>query len=78
MGGNIILAGKHQEIRMTLYTINRDLMSPDTEPTDEELQLVMREALNLVLARKKQSDDWMRNQLIETVKQVRSNYQLSQ
>jgi hypothetical protein len=27
-------------------------MSPDTEPTDEELQVVMREALNLVLARK--------------------------
>ncbi len=63
---------------MTLYTMNRDLMSPDTEPTDEELQLVMREALNLVLARKKQSDDWMRNHLIETVKQVRSDYQLSQ
>lgn len=62
---------------MTLYTMNRDLMSPDTEPTDEELQLVMREALNLVLARKKQSDDWMRNHLIETVKQVRSDYQLS-
>ena len=63
---------------MTLYTMNRDLMSPDTEPTDEELQLVMREALHLVLARKKQSDDWMRNQVIETVKQVRSDYQLSQ
>ncbi len=63
---------------MTLYTMNRDLMSPDTEPTDEELQVVMREALNLVLARKKQSDDWMRNHLIETVKQVRSDYQLSQ
>lgn len=62
---------------MTLYTMNRDLMSPDTEPTDEELQLVMREALNLVLARKQQSDDWMRNHLIETVKQVRSDYQLS-
>jgi hypothetical protein len=58
--------------------MNRDLMSPDTEPTDEELQVVMREALNLVLARKKQSDDWMRNHLIETVKQVRSDYQLSQ
>ena len=63
---------------MTFYTMNRDLMSPDTEPTDEELQLVMREALNLVLARKKQSDDWMRNHLIETVKQIRSDYQLSQ
>jgi hypothetical protein len=62
---------------MTLYTMNRDLMSPDTEPTDEELQVVMREALNLVLARKKQSDDWMRNHLIETVKQVRSDYRLS-
>jgi hypothetical protein len=57
--------------------MNRDLMSPDTEPTDEELQVVMREALNLVLARKKQSDDWMRNHLIETVKQVRSDYRLS-
>ena len=63
---------------MALYTTNRDLMAPENEPTDEELQLVMREALDLALARKKQSDNWMRNHLIDTVKKVRSVYQSSQ
>ena len=37
---------------MALYTTNRDLMAPENQPTDEELQLVMREALDLALARK--------------------------
>jgi hypothetical protein len=50
-------------------------MAPDTEPTDEELQLVMREALDLALERKKMSDAWMRQQLIEQVKTARDAYQ---
>jgi hypothetical protein len=56
----------------------RDLMAPDTEPTDAELHLVMREALDLALERKKRSDEWMRQQLIETVKTVRERYQAAQ
>jgi hypothetical protein len=35
----------------------------------------MKEALNLALARKQQSDIWMRQQLQETVDQVRNAYQ---
>ena len=37
---------------MTNMTKNRDLMAPETEPTDAELQIVMKEALDLALARK--------------------------
>lgn len=49
----------------------RDLMAPDTEPTDEELQLVMREALNSALDRKKSSDAWMKQQLTQEVEKAR-------
>jgi hypothetical protein len=52
--------------------INRDLMSPDTEPTDEELHQVMKEALELALERKKKSDAWMRQRLIDEVAQARA------
>lgn len=51
----------------TINALNRDLMAPDTEPTDEELHLVMGEALNLALERKKSSDAWMRQRLMEEV-----------
>ena len=47
---------------------HRDLMAPDTEPTDEELALVMREARDLALQRKAESDEWMRQQLAEAVR----------
>ena len=47
---------------------HRDLMAPDTEPTDEELALVMREARDLALLRKAESDEWMRQQLAEAVR----------
>lgn len=60
---------------MANTTKDRDLMAPDTEPTDVELQVVMKEALDLALARKQQSDIWMRQQLQETVDQVRTTYQ---
>lgn len=49
----------------------RDLMAPDTEPSDQELATVMREALALALERKAQSDEWMRQQLLEAVAQAR-------
>jgi hypothetical protein len=62
---------------MTNNTADRDLMAPETEPTDEELQVVMREALDLALARKRQSDTWMRQHLLETVNQIRSAYQVA-
>ncbi len=52
--------------------VARDLMSPDTEPTDEELHQVMKEALELALERKKKSDAWMRQRLIEEVAQARA------
>ena len=48
----------------------RDLMAPDTEPTDEELQLVMREALSLVRERKIISDAWMQQRLADEVAQA--------
>lgn len=60
---------------MANNTADRDLMAPETEPTDEELHLVMREALDLAVTRKLQSDTWMRQHLLETVTQVRSAFQ---
>ena len=35
---------------------SRDLMAPDTEPTDEELALVMREARELAVQRRAAAD----------------------
>ncbi len=57
---------------MTSKTENleRDLMAPDTDPTDEELHLVMHEALNLALERKQLSDAWMRQRLNDEVKSI--------
>ncbi len=43
----------------------RDLMAPDTEPTDEELALVMREARELVVRRRATSDAWVTARLKE-------------
>ncbi len=55
-----------------LQKIKRIPLAADTEPTDEELSEVMREALDLAMARKQVSDDWMRNKLAEAVKDARS------
>jgi hypothetical protein len=51
-------------------TANRDPMAPDCEPTNEELSVVMREALELALVRKAASDEWMRRQLAEAVSEA--------
>ncbi len=53
----------------------RDLMAPDTEPTDEELAEVMQEALEVAMERKAASDAWMRQKLEETVREVLSRSQ---
>jgi hypothetical protein len=42
-------------------------MAVDTEPTDEELAIVMREARDLAMQRKAQSDEWVREQLRKAV-----------
>jgi len=43
----------------------RDLMAPDTDPTDEELALVMREARDLAVQRRAKSDAWVAARLKE-------------
>ena len=48
----------------------RDLMVPDTNPTDEELHLVMRAALEVAMQRKKVSDAWMQQRLSEEVEKA--------
>jgi hypothetical protein len=45
-------------------------MAPDCEPTDEELAVVMREALDLAMTRKAASDEWMRRQLADAVREA--------
>lgn len=52
--------------------LGRDLMAPDTEPTDEELHVVMQEALDLALERKRLSDDRVRRRLAEEVARARA------
>ena len=50
-----------------LQKAKRIPLAADTEPTDEELSEVMREALNLAMSRKQDSDSWMRRKLAEAV-----------
>ncbi|MEO7327628.1 MAG: hypothetical protein ABI193_03550 [Minicystis sp.] len=45
-------------------------MAPDNEPTDEELALVMREALAVAMARRAASDEWMRRKRAEAVREA--------
>ncbi len=40
-------------------------MAPDTEPTDEELALVMREARELAVQRRAKADAWIAAKLKE-------------
>lgn len=42
-------------------------LAADTEPTDDELSEVMREARDLAMLRKQESDNWMRRKLVEAV-----------
>jgi len=52
---------------------HRDLMAPDTEPTDEELALVMREARELAVQRRAKSDAWIAARLEEAARFAREN-----
>jgi hypothetical protein len=66
---------KHQlkEFYMAeLSNPKRNPLAPDTEPTDEELYEVMREALDLAMTRKQDSDIWMRRKLAEAVADARA------
>jgi hypothetical protein len=53
----------------------RDLMAPDTEPTDEELALVMREARELAIQRRATADAWVAARLKEASIFGRANTQ---
>ncbi|HKO48530.1 MAG TPA: hypothetical protein VJV79_12450 [Polyangiaceae bacterium] len=53
----------------------RDLMAPDTEPTDEELALVMREARDLAVQRRATADAWVAARLKEASVFGRTNSQ---
>ena len=48
----------------------RDLMAPDTEPTDEELQRVMDAACAAAMERKKLADAWTAARLAEAAAAV--------
>ena len=52
---------------------SRDLMAPDTEPTDEELALVMREARDLAMQRRATADAWVAARLKEASIFARAN-----
>jgi hypothetical protein len=61
-----------QGVNMTDSTNTKRIpLAADTEPTDEELSEVMREALDLAMSRKQESDNWMRHKLAEAVKDAR-------
>ena len=48
-------------------------MAPDTEPTDEELALVMREARELAVQRRAKADAWIAARLEEAARFGREN-----
>jgi len=52
---------------------SRDLMAPDTEPTDGELALVMREARDLATQRRATADAWVAGRLKEAPMFARAN-----
>jgi hypothetical protein len=55
-----------------LSNSKRNPLAADTEPTDEELSEVMSEARDLAMARKQESDAWMRRKLAEAVADARA------
>ena len=58
-----------------MHIKSRDLMAPDTEPTDEELALVMREARDLAVQRRATADAWVAARLKEASLFGRANTQ---
>lgn len=61
-----------QHMNDASLSADRDLMAPDTEPTDEELQTVMREARDLAMQRKAESDLWLSRELERAVREARA------
>lgn len=55
----------------TVTAPRRNPMTADTDPTDEELAIVMREACELAMRRKAESDEWSRQQLAQAVQAAR-------
>lgn len=55
-----------------LSNLKRSPLATNTEPTDEELAEVMSEARDLAMARKQESDEWMRYQLAKAVADARA------
>lgn len=53
----------------------RALMAPDTEPTDEELAVVMREARDSAVQRRATADAWVAARLKEAAIFARANTQ---
>jgi len=51
----------------------RDLMAPDTEPTDEELAVVMREAREAAIKRRARADAWVAARLEEATRFAREH-----
>jgi hypothetical protein len=51
----------------------RDLMAPDTEPTDEELAIVMSEARDIAIQRRALSDAWVATRLEEAARFAREH-----
>ena len=51
----------------------RDLMAPDTEPTDEELATVMNAARDLAVQRRALSDAWIAARLEEAARAAREH-----
>ncbi len=49
----------------------RNPMTADTDPTDEELALVMREARELAMQRKAESDAWLKREISNAVREAR-------
>lgn len=54
-------------------TAPRDLMAPDTEPTDEELAIVMCAARDLAIQRRALSDAWIAARLEEAAQFARDH-----
>ena len=51
----------------------RNPLAANTEPSDEELATVMREARDLALSRKLVSDEWIKTTLAEVVAAAQAN-----
>jgi hypothetical protein len=65
------LEDREMNVNETVAASRRNPMTADTDPTDEELAIVMREACEMAMRRKAQSDEWSRQQLAEAVRAAR-------